>query len=94
MRDVAGAVGSVGGLDCFDFGVFFAEEFAEVAHELVEGGAFAEGCVVYLVYGFGVFGGEGEHVHLHDIVDVGEVARVFAVAVYVGGFVRHEFFHE
>ncbi len=94
MGDVAGAVGAVGGLDGFDGGIFLAEEFAEIVHELIKGGAVAESGVVYLVYGFGIFGGEREHVHLYHVVDIGEVARVFAVAVDVGRFVSHEFLYE
>lgn len=94
MGDVAGAVGAVGRLYVHDGGVFLSEEFAEVAHELVKGGAVAEGGVVYLVYGFGVVGGEREHVHLYHVVDIGEVARVLAVAVDVRGLVRHEFLDE
>lgn len=74
MGYVAGAVGAVGGLDGFDGGVFLAEEFAEIAYELIKSGAVAESGVVYLVYGFGIFGGEREHVHLYHVVDIGEVA--------------------
>lgn len=94
VGDVAGAVGTVGGLDGADGFVLLAEVLAQVGDELVEGGAFAEGGVVDLIYGGGVGGGHGQHIHLDDVVDVGEVAGILAVAVDVGGLVLHELLHE
>lgn len=94
VGDVAGAVGTVGGLDGADGFILIAEVLAQVGDELVEGGAFAEGGVVDLVYGGGIGGGHGQHVHLDDIVDVGEVAGILAVAVDVGSLVLHELLHE
>lgn len=94
VGNIARTVGTVNGLDVPDFGVVFRQKFFEVIHQLIQRGLLAAGRVVNPVDGFGVRGFHRQQVHPDDVVDIGEVAAVGAVAIDNGRFVAHELFHE
>ena len=94
MGDVAGSVGPVDRLNGGDGRVKLPEHLFEVAYELIERGALAEGRVVNLVYGLLIVSGYGEHIHLYHIINICEVARILAIAVDSGRFVAHQFLDE
>ena len=84
VRDVARAVRAVRGFDPSDRRIVFRKKLLQVTDQLIERRSLPECRVVDLVYRCGVGRVDGAEVHLDDVVDVGEVAGIFAVAVDVG----------
>ena len=94
MGDVAGTVWAVDRLNSGYCRVVLREILLQVRHELVERGALPVGRIVNLVHGLRILRPKGQHVHLDDIVDIGEVPAVLAVTVDGRGLVPHELLYK
>ena len=78
------------GFDGRNGGVVLGEVLLEVVDQLIECGALTESGVVHLVDSLGRGGRQCTLIHLDDIIYIGEVATVGAVAIDDGLLVRHQ----
>ena len=94
MRDISHPVGTMYHRYVGYFRIEFRKVFLQIRYELFECCSFAKSGVVHLVHCIRIFGGHGQPVHQDDVVDVGEVAAVFAVAVDQRRLMVHQLLHE